>query len=484
METTNMNGQPLSPIVGGEGDDRETLAQEIAEAPERIQRRLDLTQVLDGMRRGVLVDLRIMRPRFTVAIAGKKKTTTEMPGLEKLGLVLSEDGQRILSVARRCLAEHSIKTHWGAFVPSAAYKRWAEANERYKAQFLALKDRILDKYDAMRATVEADYRRLAEDAWMHATFGRVALQAHHGSTSSAMAADLTDKLAQQSAHDQFVEQYMVTIQAQIPTREQLEDAFEYDYDLSYIPLPSQLARERAMADVQVREQLLQEASAQAELETIAARSQAEIQMVQAETKMHEDVIKHAQEQRERLVSEFYADVVSYMNERISEVCHKTRESLKKNGKALRGPNAESLRDLVTMMEGLNIVGDQHIEEQIAKLREALPPRWSERAKGVERLDTSRLEVVVRELEADAEQVLLELDLTQAPRARRKQPLTIDESLIIADEPRRSARSKPSLLPVNLATSRRKKNKAASQPCTTQPSQAAVSGSVASEPERS
>jgi hypothetical protein len=455
-------------------DEREELAQEIDIEPSQLQRRLDVAQVLHGMRRGVLVELTIVRPRFTVAIAKKKQSTIDMPGLEKLGLVLSEEAQRVLydyfslgrhsllprqwqedlnvaeTAARRCLAEHSIRTHWGAFVPASAYKRWHDANEMYQERFLALKERILAEYDDMRATVEADYRRLAEDAWAHTTFGHVALQAHNGEISSAMISDLTEKLSQQEAHDRFIAQYMNVIESLIPTRQELEDAFEYDHDVSYIPLPSHLASPSP-------QQFLQEASTQAELEVIEARRQAELQVVEDETRMHEDVIRHAQTQKERLVSEFYIDVVAYINERIAAVCTKTLASLEKNGNALRGPNAESLRDLVAMMENLNIVGDQHIEEQIAKLREALPPRWSERAKGAMRIDTSRIEAVVREMEEDAEQVLLELDLTDAPRGRRAQPLTLGEDLI-TDEPRRAARSKPSVLPVNLAVARRSRSK--------------------------
>jgi hypothetical protein len=474
-----------SPIVGSEVDEGQQLAQEIAEAPERLRRRLDVAQVLDGMRKGVLIELRITRPRFTVAIAGKKKNSTEMPGLEKLGLMLSEEAQRVLyddftlgrhsllprqwqeelnvaeTAARRCLAEHSIKTHWGAFLPAASYQRWSEANEGYKERFLALKDRILDGYDEMRATVETDYRRLAEDAWAHMTFGRVALQAHNGAVSTAMMADLSEKLSEQQAHDQFVTQYMSVIENLMPTQEELADAFEYEHDLSYIPLPAHLANASTQPS---REQIVQEATAQAELEVIQARREAELQVIQsateAEAAMHRDVMENAKKQKEQLTTEFYADVVEYINARIAAVCAKTRESLEKNGKNLRGPNAESLRDLVTMMENLNIVGDQHIEEQIEKLREVLPTRWSERSKTarIDRIDTSRIEAVIREMEEDAEQVLLELDLGQAPRGRRAQSLTLGEGLI-PEEPRRTARSKPSVLPVDLASSRRKRKKA-------------------------
>jgi hypothetical protein len=466
--------------LGGEVDERETLAQEIAVEPSQIQRRLDIAQVLNGMRRGVLVELTITRPRFTVAIAKKKQSVIEISGLEKLGLILSEEAQRVLydyfslgrhsllprqwqeelnvaeTAARRCLAEHSIKTHWGAFVPASAYKRWQDANEIYKERFMALKERIVAEYDEMRATVEADYRRLAEDAWSHAVFGRVALQAHDGEVTSAMVTDLSTKLREQETHDQFITQYMNEIESKIPTREELEDSFEYDHDISYIPLPSHLTASESHEPG--RSQFLQEASTQAELEVIEARRQADLQALENETRMHEDVIRHAQEQKERLVSDFYARVVEHINTRIAEVCRKTRESIQKNGNALRGPNAESLRDLLTMMQSLNIVGDQHIEEQIAKLREALPIRWSERGKGAARIDTSRIEAVVREMEEDAEQVLIELDLTDAPRGRRAQPLTLGEDLI-ADTPRRSARSKPSVLPVNLAVGRRSRGKA-------------------------
>lgn len=489
--------------TGGEVQDHgQALAQQIAEAPERLKQRLDVAQTLESMQRGVLVELSIARPRFTVAIAGKHKNSTEMPGLEKLGLLFSEEAQQVIydyftlgrhsllpkawqedlntaeTSARRCLAEYSVKTRWGAFVPAGSYPRWKEANERYRAQFMALKDRILAEYDQMRATVEADYRRLAEDAWAHATFGRVALQAHNGAVSATMMADLTEKLSEQAAHDQFIDRYMGTIEAMIPTQQEVADAFEYDYELSYIPLPAQIVRERRLAEAQTREQLLQETTMQAEVAVIEAKRQAEIQAIEAEQQvtrelamvrrrnelaqaaMERDVIEKARAQKEQLAAEFHADVVGHINARIAQVCAKARQSLEKNKGVLRGPNADSLRDLVTLMESLNIVEDQQLEGQIEKLREILPSQQErdQARKGVARIDTSRIHAVVRQLEEQAEQTLFELDLSQVPRTRRAKPLTLDENTLLADEPRRGARSQSSVLPVDLAASRRKRNK--------------------------
>lgn len=493
----------LPPTAGGAAHDQgQTLAQEINEVPERLTKRLDVSQVIEGMQRGVLVTLRISRPRFSVALAGKRKNSPEMPGLEKIGLVLSNEAQRVLSdyftlgrhsmlpkrwqeelntaetSARRCLADFTIKTHWGAFLSSGQYQRWKAANQRYEEQFWALKEQILAEYDQMRAEVQADYRRLAEDAWAHATFGRVALQAHNGAHSPAMAADLTQKLSEQEAHDQFIERYMAVIDAAIPSQEELADAFEYEAELSYIPLPAQLARERALADAQMRDQLLQEEAARAELEVIQARRDAELHAIQveqtiaqdlasarrrnelAQLAMERDVIARAQAQKEELAAEFHDDVVEYINAKIAQTCGRTRESLEKNQGVLRGPVADSLRDLVVLMENLNFFEDEGLENQLAKLREVLPTQEQrERAgRGVARIDTSRIDAVVRQMEEQAEQTLLELDLSQAPRSRRAQPLTIDEQTLLTDAPRRTARSQPSALPVDLASSRRSRNK--------------------------
>jgi|SRR5579859_4639759 len=478
----------LPPTVGGENQG-ELLAQEIAEAPERLRRRPEIAQVLGSMRRGVLVELRITRPRFTVAVAGKRKTSL---GLEGLGLILSEDGERVLSdyftlgrhsllpkswqedlntaetAARRCLADASIRTHWGAFVPAGAYREWHEANERYERQFLDLKERILSEYDDMRATVEADYRRLAEDAWAHATFGKVALQSHNGSVSQEMMADLSQSLTEEEARQGFIDRYMGIIESLIPTRQELADAFEYDTDVSYIPLPSQLdAAEAQGGDEQ------QELQDQAQLEMIEARREAGLEATQAEQQLTEemrrrneeaqaemdrDVLRHAREQKEKLAAEFYSDVVGYINTRIAQVCARTRESIERNNNTLRGPVADSLRDLVTMMEHLNIVEDQGLEEQINKLRAALPTdqERQEAKSGAARIDTTRIEAVVRQMEGQAEQTLLELNLSESPRTRRATPLTLDQETLLSDE-RRSARSQSSALPAELASSRRSRS---------------------------
>jgi hypothetical protein len=477
--------------LGGE-DQGEQLAQEIAEAPERLRRRPDIAQTLTSMRRGVLVELRITRPRFTVALTNKRKPNNLKLGPEGLGLVFSEDVERVLAdyftlgrhsllpkewqeslnaaetSARRCLADASVRTHWGAFVPAGAYKDWHEANERYKQQFLDLKERILSEYDEMRATVEEDYRRLAEEAWAHTTFGKVALQSHNGSVSPEMVADLSHGLTDEEAHQTFIDHYMAVIESLIPTHQQLEEAFEYETDLSYIPLPSQLdavthAQGEEQQTLQNEAQLgMIEARAEATSQAIEAEEQALVEAKRrnelAEAEMQSAVIENAQRQKEKLIAEFYVDVVAYINNRIAQVCARTLESLGKNNNMLRGPVADSLRDLVTMMENLNIVEDKQLEDQINQLRAALPTQEErDSAKsGAARIDTTRIQTVVRAMEEQAEQTLLELNLNESPRTRRAKPLTLDQDTLLTDE-RRATRTQASALPAELASSRRSRS---------------------------
>lgn len=485
MNEQQQRSSSLPPTQGGE-DQAGQLAQEIEEAPERLRRRPDIAEVLGSMRRGVLVELRITRPRFTVAVAGKRRTSL---GLEGLGLIFSEEGERVLSdyftlgrhsllpkewqeslnaaetSARRCLADASVRTHWGAFVPAGAYKSWHEANERYKQQFLELKESILSDYDEMRATVERDYRRMAEEAWAHTAFGLVALKSHNGSVSQEMITDLSQELTDGESRQAFINRYMAVIESLIPTHQQLADAFEYETDLSYIPLPGQLTQEVSAQGDELQDQ--------AQLEVIEARGEATLQAIEAEqqalaearrrnelaeAEVHSAVIENARRQKEKLVAEFYVDVVAFINGRIAQVCARTLESLGKNNNTLRGPVADSLRDLVVMMENLNIVEDQQLEDQISQLRAALPTdqERQEARSGAARIDTSRIETVVRQMEAQAEQTLLELDLNESPRTRRAKPLTLDQDTLLTDE-RRATRSQSSALPAELASSRRSRS---------------------------
>jgi hypothetical protein len=493
------------------------MAQQIAEEPRRIRKRQDLTQILERMSEGVIATMHISRPRFTATIAPKRGGT--VLGLEKLGITTSEAAQQVITdyftlgrhsllptalqkelatienAARACLERYAFKTHWGSFIPASNYAAWKEENSRHEEKFWEKKAYVLEHYDEIVEEVMAAYRTLAEDAWMQTTFGAVVVREHQ-ELSSELFEDLYQHLKAEQGRAAFIDTYLASIRGHIPDRETVADAFEYDVELGYIPLPSLLARDIQEADQVVRARALRDAHVRAEMEAIEAQRRAELDSIQEKQRldalqqraernaiadrqrleeaqrqvewqklnqqereeqqltylklqaerekiqrqqaMDRDVLLTAKRQKEQLVQEFYAGIVAQINELVAEVCTKTLESLDENGGMLRGPVSERLRDLVARLEHLNFIGDQQVEQQIAQLRSVLPSQAvrDEARKGLARIETTRMRTVIERVRKEADATLLELGLGPVQRTRRQAEMTPVEAGLITDEPRK------------------------------------------------
>src|SRR6266700_4884720 len=192
--TAEMSSAPaadelLLPVTDTQGLIR-ALAESIGEASGQILVHRDLSTLLDRMRDGVVVQLSISRPRFF------KKLSLEDLGLKvNLDLATSEEALRVITDyfhlgrrsllprewqdrlanvennARYCLKKHSLKSHWGAFIPIREYERWKNENTEHEASFWKLREDLLEHYDAICEEVLADFRLLAEDSWRRVLVG-------------------------------------------------------------------------------------------------------------------------------------------------------------------------------------------------------------------------------------------------------------------------------------------------------------------------
>jgi hypothetical protein len=259
------------------------LAERIGEESGQIVIHRDLSTLLERMKDGVVVQLNVSRPRFF------KKLSLEDLGLKiKEDLATSEGALRVISAyfqfgrrsllprrwqdrlaniensARYCLKRHSLKSHWGAFIPLREYERWKKENAEHKAAFWKLRDEILANYDAICEEVLADFRLLAEDSWR-----RVLVSSSIKEPATAQRAVITqllERLHAQEGKDAFLEAYMATIQRTLPTRVEIEEAFAYHEEIGVIPLPSLLAQDIQQADHLYQERVLRDARVRAELD--------------------------------------------------------------------------------------------------------------------------------------------------------------------------------------------------------------------------
>lgn len=486
------------------------VAQQIAEEPTRLRKRQDVTQILEQMTDGVVVTLHIGRPRFSASVAPKRGGTTF--GLEKLGITNGEEAQKVVkeyfslgrhsllptqlqkdlatieNTARAALDRFALKTHWGYFVPTSNYLTWKAENEKHQKKFEEKKNYVLTHYEEIMAQVLSAYRTLAEDAWMQTSFGTLVVRDNRDNLSEALFQSLYQQLESGRGKEEFIQAYITYIQSEMPTREEVADAFEYEVELGYIPLPSLLARDMDEADHVVRSRALRDATLKAEMDTIEAKRRAELDAIQEQQRLDEakqraewqklsdqqrverqaaylkvqaeeerlraerekidlqramdrDVINNARTQKDQLVQQFYTGIIAQINQLVQEVCTETLESLDEQGGILRGPVSIRLGNLVKRLKNLNFIADEQIDTQIRRLEAVLPSKdeRDQARRGIARIETTGIRRVVQQINQEAQATLLELGLSPVQRSRRKGDALPKEGLAL-DERRRTRRS--------------------------------------------
>jgi hypothetical protein len=497
----------------GAGDVEEamnTMARLIAEEPTRLQKRQDVTQILEKMTDGVVVMLHIGRPRFTASVAPKRGGTAF--GLEKLGITNSKEAQKVVkeyfslgrhsllptelqkelatieNTARAALDRFAFKTHWGYFVPTNNYPAWKAENEKHQKKFEEKKEYVLTHYDEIMEQVFSAYQTLAQDAWMQTAFGSLVVRDNRDNLSEALFQGLYQQLESGQGKEEFIQTYISYIQSEMPTREEVAEAFEYEVELGYIPLPSVLARDMDEADHIVRSRTVRDAKLRAEMDAIEAQRRVELDRieelehleeakrraewqrlseqqrieqqtaylkVQAEEMrlrterakldqqraMDRDVLNNARKQKDQLVQEFYTGIITQINQLVREVCEETLASLDEHGGILRGPVSVRLGNLVKRLKNLNFLEDEQIDAQLRRLEAVLPTKdeRDQARRGIARLETSGIRKVVQQINQETEATLLELSLSPLQRSHRRDDI-IQEGGLVLDEPRQTRRS--------------------------------------------
>jgi translation initiation factor 2 beta subunit (eIF-2beta)/eIF-5 len=448
----------LPPVTDTQGLVRE-LAERIGEESGQIVVLRDLSTLLERMEDGVVVQLSVSRPRFF------KKLSLEDLGLKvNQDLATSEEALRIISnyfqlgrrsllprtwqdrlanvenSARYCLKRHSLKSHWGAFIPLQEYERWKNENAEHKAVFWKLRDEILANYDALCEEVLADFRLLAEDSWR-----RVLLSSsikEPAIVERAVITQLLQRLHAEEGKDAFLEAYMTTIRHALPSRVEIEESFAYHEEIGVIPLPSLLAQDIQQADSIYQERALRDARVRAELDALERQRQEEMRKLSAQEQeereqrylrlraeqerlrlqqeMEHDVLANARAEKERLVREFYSEVVVQINELIRDVTSNVLESLDEHQGIIRGPVSSQLRNLVGQLERLNFMNDAQLLQQIQRIQSIIPSQAErdQARKGLARIDTSQMQRVVRQVHDAANEVLIGLETATGQRKTR------------------------------------------------------------------
>lgn len=322
------------------------LAEKIGEKEEIIQPR-NVQWAAEVVKKGVIVEVHIGRIRFM------RKMTKEDLGLDITDVDFQNFAaeyldfgsklllpKRILHLfdkiegrGRRNLERYSFQTPWGWFVPSTAYQKWKEENEKFKAEYLE------------------QTRKLAEDIGM--------LKAEILNEYIAAAGKLYERTMKLRPLDAFIKEFLHNLESQIPTGTEILNAFYYKEEIFYIPLPSE-----------VEEEFLRAETLRKDTAVIYAKTQAEIDKTRAEAEMHKDAVKVMLETKKQKVDSLLDTVSSDLRGAIYSTLKDALGSIKKKAVITSG-SVKSLRCLIEKTRLMNFMGDEEIEAALVKIDEAL-----------------------------------------------------------------------------------------------------------------
>lgn len=252
------------------------------------------------------------------------------------------------------------------WVPFTAYEDWKEEWDKLQAEWVEIKQEILDNYDDLRLRLRHDFVQIAAEAYE-------AIQARNG--------EMTEPW------NLFVRRIARLALAQFPAREQIECDLWVDYKPALV-----LGAEEIEADLLVRDRLrevreqeaaeahLEQQQIQAEQRELWEQQQEQRKLremrLEAEEKqlrtMHEVEMEHARKRLAETVSpwdELFQQLRAQMyNDTVGVLT-----SIQKNG-YLTGRVAQKARNMVKTFRMLNAHDDVELERRLDELKVALAAR--------------------------------------------------------------------------------------------------------------
>lgn len=343
--------------------DREKLAQLLGQDIKLVE-----PKWLSLMRQGVIVEMHIRRwrakSRLTLDDLGLPNTdSAEFADLLQLGdkfllptkyIKLADS---IEASARQWLETHSFETFWGRFMPCTMYEEWKARQDEYRARYFALRDEIDRDYDQIVKAHLLDYAKAARVAYRR----RMSLDGR-----ALRKADITEPT--------FVQSFVSAIAALIPSRERIREAWGFEFSLSYVPLPSLLADDKAEAERINAQNELESAKERAEQDKVwlemsatEAASRKRQQMLEA---MNRDVVEAARKQKEQLVDGFLGGLVKQLRSLVYEAATDVLQTIQKNDR-LHPRSVIQLRGLIAQVDQLNFFNDGDVNRMVYQVQQAL-----------------------------------------------------------------------------------------------------------------
>lgn len=333
-----------TPAPGAPPSTRLERIQQIAQEPVRVISPDTPSSVMAAIQDGVIVKLTIRRPRFRVTL---KPEEFGFSGEIAANLVRTAPVLRLASeevtgqldsidvMLRRALAELSIDTLWGKFLPAAM---WSEFKERYDE----LSERFHENVDAV---VEALDNGTVE-AWIRTTYTAFAAQVWPLRAPTWV--DPTTNLPVGSLHDaapeSFVEAVVNAALGRLPSETEVRAATEMGYSLSILEAPS--------------------------LELASAMTSNE----QLNAELRDQAGRDTQDMVDRFAASTYAAGVAHFRQPLDKL-----EGKKEDGRVSRKTRDAMIRHYERGMV-LNVTSDRRLEIALSDMLDFLarhpsPERW-------------------------------------------------------------------------------------------------------------
>lgn len=302
---------------------REDIARALGEDPTRMAE-LRASVVDQLVREGVLVRVHIGRWRATHKLSPEDlgldpEASARLLEQVNLGWKLLlpreilEQLEQLESRGRSNLERHTLDTVLGPFMPANAFRRFKAEHEALRTEYFAIRDRIIERLGEYRLRIALAFRQAASDLYDQ-------VRAHASGDPET-----------------FIDTYVERVMAKWPTPERIRDSWQFEHEVTYIPLSSELAAEETR-----RAEVVRDAELRAE------------------------VARHIARRQQEELDGFLTDVARQLRSTVYKTVSAALLNMQQ-GKPLTGRTVNSLRALIDRVRMLNVHGDTDIESQLRAL---------------------------------------------------------------------------------------------------------------------
>lgn len=269
------------------------------------------TKVLEMMNNGILVDLNINRIRFVKRLRKEDLNIEVLDSSFDRYILLGQKltfAERIVDElnsieigARNTLYKRGFKTPIGMFLPKKDFLKWRDEVEVYKKSYFSKLDYIKNNYADIKKDVVENYIVISKGLFKG-----------------------------QIQRDQFLE----VINQIIPTIEEIESSFHFDYNISIVALPSVLQKDllKTKEDLEIRNAII--------------------------------------DNKRKLIDDFFYSIAGQAVNLVYDVAQKVQESIKSNDGVIVGRTSVQIRNLKRKLERLaSFTDSEKIYEYLKSISE-------------------------------------------------------------------------------------------------------------------